>query len=144
MLFTRRSFLTALAAAPALAGLSGVAAKAQSAQTSASQVPKGLALVMFEQPGCPYCAAWNRDVAPTYPKTDEGRAAPLYRRNIHDPIPAGMKLTVPPQFTPTFVLLENGQEVGRIQGYPGADFFWALLDELLKKAKGANDAQPKT
>ncbi|KDB02970.1 regulatory protein SoxS [Defluviimonas sp. 20V17] len=94
-------------------------------------------MVMFEQQGCPYCAAWNRDVGPTYSKTKEGQAAPLYRRDIHDPIPSGMKLTSPPQFTPTFVLLEDGTEVGRIQGYPGADFFWALLDGLLKKTKAA-------
>lgn len=146
MLFTRRFLLTALGAATVAAGLSGGPAKAQTGKTGktdASQVPKGLVLVMFEQQGCPYCAAWNRDVAPTYSKTSEGQAAPLYRRDIHDPIPPGMKLTSPPQFTPTFVLLDDGREVGRIQGYPGADFFWALLDGLLKKAKALNGAPPK-
>jgi hypothetical protein len=29
--------------------------------------------------------------------------------------------------------VENGKEVGRIRGYPGEDFFWGLLQLLLKK-----------
>ena len=127
MLFTRRSALAALAAIPLVAPAGRAA--------SGDAVPGGLALIMFEQQGCPYCAAWNRQIAPAYPKTDEGKAAPLYRRDIHKPIPAGMILVTPPQFTPTFVLLDDGREVGRIQGYAGEDFFWPMLDQLLAKAR---------
>ena len=36
-------------------------------------------------------------------------------------------------YTPTFVLVANGEEVGRIEGYPGDAFFWGLLDRLLDK-----------
>jgi hypothetical protein len=35
-------------------------------------------------------------------------------------------------FTPTFVLINNGQEQARIEGYPGEDFFWPLLTRLLE------------
>ena len=34
---------------------------------------------------------------------------------------------------PTFVLVEDGRELGRIEGYPGEDFFWGLLGKLLEK-----------
>ena len=34
--------------------------------------------------------------------------------------------------TPTFVLAEGGREVGRIVGYHGEDFFYGMLDGLLK------------
>lgn len=34
-------------------------------------------------------------------------------------------------FTPTFVLLVNGTERNRIEGYPGEDFFWGLLGQML-------------
>lgn len=141
MLLARRSFLTVLLAAPLLGGTLG---RARAVGTGANAVPQGLALVMFEQDGCPWCAKWNNDVAPGYAQSDEGRAAPLVRRDIHDPIPPGMTLASPPQFTPTFVLIKDGRELGRIQGYPGSDFFWAMLDELLAKA-GTNPAEtPKT
>jgi hypothetical protein len=36
-------------------------------------------------------------------------------------------------FSPTFVLVEQGREIGRITGYPGADFFWGMLAELIQK-----------
>lgn len=39
----------------------------------------------------------------------------------------------PIRYTPTFVLIENGEELGRIEGYPGDAFFWGLLDRLLQK-----------
>nr|WP_103258305.1 SoxS [Tabrizicola aquatica] len=91
-------------------------------------------LLMFEQPGCIYCAAWDREVAPEYPLTDEGRAAPLRRLQLRDPLPEGLTLISPPIFTPTFVLVEDGVEVGRIAGYPGEDFFWPLLAQLIAEA----------
>ena len=31
------------------------------------------------------------------------------------------------------MLVDNGREIGRIVGYPGADFFWAMLGELMSK-----------
>jgi thioredoxin-related protein len=37
----------------------------------------------------------------------------------------------PVNFTPTFILMDDGQELGRIEGYPGENFFWAVLEKLL-------------
>ena len=54
--------------------------------------------------------------------------------DIADPIPAGLKITTDTQFTPTFVLVKDGVEQSRIIGYPGEDFFWGLLDRMLKQA----------
>ncbi len=58
-------------------------------------------------------------------------------------LPAGLALKGMPQFTPTFVLIQNGKELGRIEGYPGPDFFWALLDQLLQKT-APEPATPKS
>ncbi|MCX7645255.1 MAG: thioredoxin family protein [Rhodobacteraceae bacterium] len=109
----------------------------------ATAVPAGLAgparaeiaLLMFEQPGCLYCAAWNEEVAPEYPLTDEGRAAPLRRLRLREALPEGIVLDRPAVFTPTFVLVSGGVEVGRIEGYVSEDFFWPLLGELIDAAR---------
>lgn len=93
-----------------------------------------MALLMIEQAGCVYCAQWDREIGPIYPRTDEGRAAPLRRHDLRAPTPAGVALDRPALFTPTFILLDDGREVGRIEGYPGEDFFWGLLGALLKQA----------
>lgn len=108
--------------APAI--LSSAVAQADAAQAS---------LVMFEEPGCPWCAQWDRDIGDSYALTDEGRQAPIRRVDMSRPRPDDLVQVKNIRFSPTFVLLRDGQEVGRITGYPGEDFFWPLLNELLAK-----------
>lgn len=100
---------------------------------SASVPAAAAELVMFEQAGCVWCMRWNKEIAPAYANTDEGKIAPLRRVDIHQPLPedlAGIRIE---RFTPTFVLVENGEEIGRMRGYTGDQFFWFLLDEMLQK-----------
>lgn len=88
-------------------------------------------LVMYRRDGCPWCAKWDREIGPIYPKTDFSKRAPLRLINLdHDrdlPITHGAI-----RYTPTFVLVENAKEVGRIEGYPGDEFFWPRLGNLLE------------
>ena len=92
------------------------------------------ALVMVEQAGCSYCARWMRDVAPEYPLTPEGQFAPLRRVDLRAPLPEDLSFETRPVFTPTFVLMRDGVEVSRLEGYPGEDFFWGLLGRMLDTA----------
>lgn len=92
-------------------------------------------LLMAEEPGCIWCERWNNQIAPIYPKTNEGAAAPLKRLNITKPLPANITLQRRITFTPTFVLLIDGVEVNRMEGYPGEDFFWGLLGVMLERAE---------
>ena len=94
-----------------------------------------LTLVMVEREGCIYCAAWDARVAPIYPKTPEGQAAPLVRVNIRDMHASGLDFAAPVVLTPTFVLMEDGRELDRIEGYPGEDFFWGLLGKMIAEQK---------
>jgi thioredoxin-related protein len=90
-------------------------------------------LLMAEEQGCYWCAKWNEEIAHIYPKTAEGRAAPLERYDLHAETPqADLKQKV--RFTPTFILVDDGREVGRLEGYPGQDFFWGLLNQILQDA----------
>ena len=92
-----------------------------------------MALVMVEEPGCVWCAKWNEEIAPAYAKSAEGKIAPLRRVDIHAPLPEDLAGISVERFTPTFVLVENGEEIGRMRGYPGDQFFWFLLGEMLDK-----------
>jgi len=91
-------------------------------------------LLMLEQKRCEWCQRWDREVGLIYGQTAEGRAAPLLRQDIHAPLPEGVTLTRRAHYTPTFVLLRDGAELGRIEGYPGEDFFYGLLQKLLESA----------
>ena len=87
---------------------------------------------MFEEPSCRWCRRWHAEIGPAYSLTAEGQAAPLRRLHIRDQTIAGVLLERPITMTPTFVLAEEGREIGRIVGYPGEDFFYGLLNSLLK------------
>lgn len=93
--------------------------------------PTGVRLFMVEDVGCPYCAKWDREVGVAYAKSAEGRFAPLVRRYRRDPEIAFLKDIV---YSPTFVVVQDGTEIGRITGYPAADFFWPMLVDILVKA----------
>ncbi|MBR9653357.1 thioredoxin family protein [Thalassovita aquimarina] len=89
-------------------------------------------LVMVERQGCHYCIEWKTELGPIYPKTAAGQFAPLRVIDIAKDIPDDLSFARKVVFTPTFILVEDGQEIGRIEGYPGEDFFWGLLEMMLK------------
>lgn len=96
-------------------------------------VASDMRLIMVEQPGCAYCAAWDDEIAPAYPNTAEGRFAPLVRADLHMGPPEGVTYARPVLFTPTFILVDDaGEEVARMEGYVGQDFFWPLYSKLLQ------------
>lgn len=111
-----------------------LAAAALAMMLSASAALAQAQLVMFEEVGCMWCARWNDEVADIYPLSVEGMVAPLVRLQIDDPTPADLTLQRRVTFTPTFVLAIDGIETGRIEGYPGEDFFWGLLVVLFDRA----------
>lgn len=90
-------------------------------------------LVVFEQKGCVWCQRFDREIAPAYAKTTEGKRAPLRRIDIARPTPEDLSFVTRERFTPVFVLVENGTEFGRIRGYPGETFFWGLLANLIER-----------
>ncbi len=88
-------------------------------------------LVMVREPGCIWCERWDAEIGPIYPKTAESTCAPLRMVDIRA-IPDNIAPTRRVQYTPTFLLVDQGRELARIEGYPGEDFFWALLARLLR------------
>lgn len=102
-------------------------------------------LLMFREDGCIWCARWDHEIAAIYPKTPEGRSAPVRMLDLHSARPADITLTMPVVFSPTFVLVDDaGNETGRIEGYPGEDFFWGLLGKLLNESNGWKDDPQQT
>ncbi|MEI2386769.1 transcriptional regulator [Breoghania sp. JC706] len=113
--------------AVAFAALAAVAQPAQAAE-----------LLMLEQPGCAWCARFRSEIAPAYANTPEGRLAPLRTVDITRPWPDDLSGIAPDRLTPTFILVEHGRERARMRGYPGDNFFWPLLDDMLRKLEPAD------
>ena len=87
-------------------------------------------LLMVHEEACFWCEAWENEIGPIYSKTAEGKFAPLSKIDLADSVNderlAGLVI-----FTPTFILIKDDKEIARIEGYPGEDFFWALLEQAL-------------
>lgn len=102
----------------------------------------GVQLLYFFSHGCEYCELWDEEVGSIYNKTTEGRGVPLRRVNA-DELPSDLSHFDNIAFTPTFVVVKDGKEVGRLLGYMGQDFFWGYLGLLIKKAKAGARVSPQ-
>lgn len=88
-------------------------------------------LVMFEAKGCPYCTRWNAEIGFVYGRTAEAARFPLRRVDVDEARPADLKDVAGIRFTPTFVVMEAGKEIGRIVGYLGEYQFYGLLGKII-------------
>jgi thioredoxin-related protein len=101
-------------------------------------------LVMFEQAGCSWCEAFDRDIGTIYNKTDDSLRAPLRRVDISQALPADLSFIVVERLTPLFVLVDKGREIGRIRGYGGPEAFWTQLFMLMEKLDRAGTGGERT
>jgi thioredoxin-related protein len=108
------------AAAAALALLVSSVASLQAAE-----------LVMIDLRSCNYCAKFRREVVPTYNATSAGEVAPLRYVSPLRRWPADLAGIRPAPYTPVFILVEEGREIGRFAGYASAEDFWAKLNPLI-------------
>jgi len=90
-------------------------------------------LVLFELDGCLWCEQWKQDVGAYYADTAEGKAAPLRVVDLFDKRPEHLKRIARVRATPTFVLVEDGDEIGRIVGYKDPKEFWTRFNDILKR-----------
>lgn len=88
-------------------------------------------LLLAYEAGCNESARWAQEIGPLYHDSAEGQTAPLLRVNINGPWPDGLILDRRPRVSPTFILLQDGQETGRMEGYSGKADFWLRTRSLL-------------
>ncbi len=96
-------------------------------------------LLMFDSDGCPWCEAWLETIGAVYHLTDEARVLPLRIVDNDLPRPDDLEAVGPVIYTPTFVVFHDGEERGRILGYPGEHFFWAFLQEFIRALQKGPD-----
>lgn len=90
-------------------------------------------LIVVESNDCPYCERFHAEIAIAYPNTDEGKLAPLHILQLGEAMPTQYSDVKPARVTPTFILVEGNKEIDRLEGYPGDNYFWFLLGEMLAK-----------
>ncbi|MBU2581898.1 MAG: thioredoxin family protein [Alphaproteobacteria bacterium] len=90
-----------------------------------------LQLVVLEVDGCIYCDVFRQRLLPAYQSSKQGKRAPIRFVDINDPALGDFGLTQPIGTVPTFIMLENNQEIGRIPGLMGREDFFKAVDWML-------------
>ena len=90
-------------------------------------------LIMVTSDYCPSCQAWELDVGKVYDKSPYATTLPLTRVEIGSKMPGDVTFQKPVVGTPTFLIIHNGQEIGRQNGYIDAEMFWWWLSEYTAK-----------
>ena len=96
-------------------------------------------LLMFDSDYCTWCQKWDEEIGGIYHLTAESCQAPLKKIDYDtSDLPESISIAEPVIYTPTFVLVNDQREVGRITGYPGADFFWVELNDIINSGLPEN------
>lgn len=97
----------------------------------AAEQARSLELVFITSEHCPFCKAWERDVGQIYDSTPYAQKARLRRVDLTDADSALPTGSADVFGTPTFLIVGNDTEIGRIQGYQSSEmFFWALSEYI--------------
>jgi thioredoxin-like negative regulator of GroEL len=89
-------------------------------------------IVVFEAENCTYCSAFRSQILPNYRQSPRNVELPVRFVDVNATGVDKMKLIAPIQMVPTVVMMKNGQEVDRIQGYTGPELFHQLVTKMLQ------------
>lgn len=96
--------------------------------------PGNIQLVVMEAPGCIYCDIFRRDVLPSYQVSERGKDTPVRFVDVNDVAKTGIELQSPIDILPTFVIVKDNHELGRIPGYMGPEDFFHSINYLLSSS----------
>lgn len=94
-------------------------------------------LLMFEHVGCVVCKKFKAEMLPKYLKSKFAKVMPIRSIVGDDPDPyKGLELKgFPFIYSPTFILVQDGKELVRIQGFTGEKLFWQQMENLYANHK---------
>jgi len=88
-------------------------------------------VVVFEAQDCVQCLLFRRDVIAPYFGSNRGSVLPMQVVDYDALGTAGRALNRPIVTLPTSVIMNNGREIGRVTGNPGAGRFMLLIDSVI-------------
>jgi len=126
-----RTFLVTITAFAMLAA----STRADAARTRADDVdpPPSFEVVVFETSNCLLCRLFRRDVAPRYARSRRHRMAPLRYIDVNPRRPPHPGLSEPLAMLPTAVIMKDGAEIARIEGYTGPELFFQMMSRTFSR-----------
>ena len=94
-----------------------------------------LEVLVFESESCIYCRIFRRDVLPQYLQSKRAKMAPIKFIDVKRVDPKKLGIVAPLTMLPTFVIMREGRERGRINGYLGPEPFFHMVSQILRTAQ---------
>jgi len=88
-------------------------------------------LVMFEVAGCYVCEAMRQRNLPAIQASAAGRGLTIRVVDLNAPVAETFKLAGPITLLPTLVMIEDGRELARLEGYFGQ----AVIDRFVESRR---------
>ncbi len=96
-------------------------------QQTKEQIETTYELIMFKTSICNHCAVFDQDVAELYKSHSLAKKAPWVNVNLDDAGTGKYHLSKPIEMVPTFVIMKNGKEIGRLPGVIDKFMFLAFV-----------------
>jgi thioredoxin-related protein len=109
---------------------------------AASTGAQAMDLIMFESPSCGTCKLFKREVLPIYAASPAGKVFPLWVVEMGSKL--SFRINQPVTFTPTFIWVDNGVEVGRFSGYYGKEKFFSIVNKAANSQNYRNGGRQRT
>jgi thioredoxin-related protein len=93
-----------------------------------------LELVVIEADGCIFCEIFRSDVLPAYEASEQGKQMPVQFVDVNDMDSTHLEFKGAVDIVPTFIVVKDRREVGRISGYVGPENFFHSINYLLASA----------
>jgi hypothetical protein len=124
-----RRFLVAVLAAIIAIGLpNGGSAKSNGeADMSAGTNAPRTEVIVFEIGGCKYCTMFRDNLGARYLASTTNRAAPMRFVDVGKLDPQSFQLSADINTVPTIVVLQDGREVDRVEGYPVPELLFGMV-----------------
>ncbi|MGI9423981.1 MAG: transcriptional regulator [Hyphomicrobiaceae bacterium] len=92
-------------------------------------------LINLEEDGCSWCERWHQVVGLIPDNTRESKYTLLRRVDVHEDLPDDLSFVVKGGYTPTFILIDDDREIGRIRDYSGEESSCGLLAKKIRKRR---------
>lgn len=88
-------------------------------------------LIVIEVDGCIYCRVFRRDILPAWLASPHSRNVPIRFVDYNGPGASGLPVSGPVKIVPTFIMIKDDREIGRIPGYIGRTEFFRAVTHML-------------
>ena len=88
-------------------------------------------VVVFEIGGCKYCTAFRDNLGARYLASTTNAVAPMRYVDVGRLEPGAFQLQSEITTVPTIVLLQDGREIDRVEGYPLSEMLFGMVKSRL-------------